>query len=161
MLPVPVYYAILVLCAAYAVMRGGGPERAGAAIIFIGSVCSTALLSAGPNRYSGVESGVFAVDGAVCIAFLVLALRANRYWPLWMTALQLIGTAEHAVKMVDSHVIRLVYGFIMAVWTYPMLLLLVLGTWRHRRRLDRFGVDKSWASSSSPSAALPLPGRRG
>lgn len=148
MLPAQVYYAILLLCAGYAMLRGGAPERAGAGIIVLGSVCTTILLSARPVRYASVETGVLAVDVTVCAAFLALALRANRYWPLWMTALQLIGTAEHAVKMVDSHVIRLVYAFIMAVWVYPMLFLLVLGTWRHQRRLARFGADRSWSSFS-------------
>jgi hypothetical protein len=161
MLPVPLYYAILLLCAAYAVLRGGGPERAGAAIIVVGSICSTFLFSAHESRYRGVESGVFLVDVAVSVAFVVLALRANRYWPLWMTALQLIGTAEHAVKMVDSHVVRLVYAFVLAFWTYPMLLLLVLGTWRHQRRLVRFGADRSWSSFSALSATMRSFGRNG
>lgn len=156
MLPAPVYYAILLLCAAYVAARGGAPERVGAAIMVVGSVCTTVLLSARPVRYSEVETGAVIVDVAVCAAFLVLALRANRYWPLWMTALQLIGTAEHAVKMVDSHVIRLVYAFIMAIWAYPMLMLLVLGAWQHQRRLARFGVDRSWSSSSARS----VPGQR-
>lgn len=158
MLPLPVYYAILALCVGYAWLRGGGPERAGAAIIALGSILSTALISAPALRFTGVERGVFLVDVAALCAFLALALRANRYWPLWIAALQLIGTAGHAVKMVDSQVIRLVYAFIMAFWTYPMLLLLVAGTWRHQRRLTRFGADRSWSSSFARSARPPTPG---
>ncbi|MFL6845355.1 MAG: hypothetical protein ACJ8ER_10800 [Allosphingosinicella sp.] len=44
--------------------------------------------------------------------------------------------------------IRMAYAFVLAFWTYPMLLMIVLGTWNHQRRLAKFGVDKSWSSSS-------------
>lgn len=43
------------------------------------------------------------------------------------------------------------YAFALAVWSYPMLFLLVLGTWNHQRRLTRSGVDKSWSSFSGRS----------
>jgi cytochrome c-type biogenesis protein CcmH/NrfF len=63
----------------------------------------------------------------------------------------LIGTAGHTVKLVDPVVIPRAYAFVLALWSYPMLLLLVAGTWNHQRRLARFGVDKSWSSSSGRS----------
>jgi hypothetical protein len=94
-----------------------------------------------------VEFGVFLVDVAALAAFVILALRADRYWPLWIAGLQIIGTAGHAVKLMDPGVIRTAYAFILAFWSYPMLLLIVLGTWRHQQRLAKFGADRSWSSS--------------
>jgi len=161
MLPLPAYYAILTVFVAYVFLRGGAPERWAAAILGVGSVLSTLFISARPLRFSSVESGVFAIDVLVLVAFLILALRAERYWTLWVAALQLIGTAGHAVKLVDSHVIRLVYAFMMAFWTYPMLLCVLVGTWRHRQRLARFGADRSWSTSSVRSAAVRKRGPTG
>ena len=64
----------------------------------------------------------------VCLAaFLILALRAERYWPLWVAALQVIGTAGYFVKLADPDVIRRAYAFALAFWSYPMLLLIALG----------------------------------
>jgi hypothetical protein len=99
-------------------------------------------------RFGAVEEGVFLVDLAAFVAFLVLALRAERYWPLCIAALQAIGTAGHAAKLLDPGVIRSAYAFALSFWTYPMLLLVVIGTWNHQKRLARNGVDKSWSSSS-------------
>lgn len=161
MLPLPAYYAILTAFTVYVLLRGGAPEKCAAAVMVAGSVLSTLFISAGPSRFSSVESGVFAVDVLVLVAFLILALRAERYWTLWVAALQLIGTAGHAVKMVDSHVIRLVYAFMMAFWTYPMLLCVLVGTWQHRKRLARFGADRSWSSFSGRSEATPRTGPTG
>lgn len=151
MLPWYAYYGILLVCCAYVAARGGAPEKLGAAIIFIGSALSTAALSSPAARFTSMEIGVFFVDVAAFVALLVLALRAERFWPLWVAALQLIATAAHAVKLVDPDLIRSAYAIIMGLWTYLVLLIIVLGTWNHRRRLRRFGADRSWSSSSSRS----------
>lgn len=73
--------------------------------------------------------------------------------------LHLIGTAGHAVKAVDPHVIPKAYAFILAFWSYPMLLLLVAGTWNHQKRLAKYGVDKSWSHFPSRSGSPPETGR--
>jgi hypothetical protein len=148
MLPVPVFFVLLALCCGYAWIKGGAPERAGALIFAAAAVLSTALASARPSRFGSVELGVFAVDVAMLAALLVLALRANRFWPLCVTALQVIGTAGHAVKLADPKVFPLAYAIVLALWSYPMLFLLALGTWNHQKRLTRYGADKSWSNSS-------------
>ncbi|HYD35969.1 MAG TPA: hypothetical protein VEA60_00025, partial [Allosphingosinicella sp.] len=73
---------------------------------------------------------------------------AERFWPLWAIALHLIGTAGHVVKAMDPLVFPKAYAFVLAFWSYPMLALLVLGTWNHQKRLARNGVDKSWSTFS-------------
>lgn len=154
-----VYFALLAICWLYAWFKGGSPERLGATIILVGSLLSIALLSSPGGRFRSVEFGIFLVDVACLLAFLALALRADRFWPLWVTALQAVGIAGHAVKLVDPGTIPLAYAFVMALWSYPMLLLIVAGTWRHQQRLMRFGTDRSWSSSSRPSAPRTGPTR--
>ena len=148
MLPAYAYYTILGLTCLYALLKGGAPERVGASIIGVGSILTTVALSAPAARFGSVEIGVLLVDIGALGAFLVLSLRAERFWPLCVTALQVIGTAAHAVKLVDPNVIRWAYAIALTLWTYLMLLLLVLGTWNHQRRLARNGVDKSWSTFS-------------
>jgi hypothetical protein len=139
----------------YAALRGGSPERAGAAILTVGSLLTYAALSTTATIYRSLEVGVFLVDVATLLGFLVLALRADRLWPLCVTALQLVGTAGHAVKLVDPRVLPYAYAFALRFWGYPMVLLVVLGAWNHRKRLAKFGVDKSWSSSSGRSGRRP------
>ena len=158
MLPVQVFYIILALCCIYAAVRGGPPEQFGAAIFASAAILTTAALSAPSARWGAVEIGAFAVDVIMLVALFALALSAERLWPLWVAALQLIGTAGHAAKLASPDVIREAYAFVMAFWSYPMLSLLVFGTWNHQRRLARFGVDKSWSSSSGRSATRPPTG---
>ncbi len=158
MLSVGIYYLLLLPAAAYAFLRGGGPEKVGAAILVLGSVLSTIAFSAPAVRYGSIEVGVFLVDVAALVALICLALRAERLWTLWLTSLHILGTAAHAVKMVDPGLIPMGYAFALAFWSYLMLLILVLGTRAHQKRVARFGADRSWSSSSSPSVKGPPDG---
>src|SRR3954462_1711496 len=148
MLPVPVFYGILLASCIYAAVKGGGPEKSVAAIYAISAILSSEFVSGRSVRFGSVETGVFIVDLAMLVALAVIAFRANRFWPLWVTALQAVDAAGHAVKLIDPTVIRPAYASILALWSYPMILILVIGTWAHRRRLARDGVDKSWSSFS-------------
>jgi hypothetical protein len=158
MLPVPVYYALFAACGLYVLLKGGAPEKVGTVILAFGSVLSVAAVSTPPSRFGAVEVGVFLVDVVTLFAFLALALRAERYWPLCVTALQAIGTAGHAAKLLDPGVIRSAYAIVLSLWGYLMLLLIAFGTWNHQRRLVRFGVDKSWSSFSGRSETRPPSG---
>lgn len=149
------YFSLVFVCWLYAMLRGGAPERIGITILAVGSVLTVVAVSGPAIRFGSLEVGIFLVDVAALLTFLFLALYAERLWPLWVAALQAIGTAAHAVKLMDPTVIRWAYAFALAFWSYPMLLIIVLGTWNHQKRLARFGVDRSWSSSSSRSAPPP------
>ena len=152
------YFTLLALCWLYAWFRGGAPERIGASILALGSLLSLAARSSAAHRFGSVETGIFLVDVATLAGFLILALRARRLWPLCLTALQAVGIAGHMVKLVDVATIPLAYAFILALWSYPMLLVIALGTWQHQRRLARFGTDPSWSSFSARLGRPPPPG---
>jgi hypothetical protein len=148
-------------CFFYAWLRGGGPEKAAATIILVGSLATPLLTPGLAVRFSSVETGILLVDIVALLALLLVALFAERYWPLWVVALHIVGMAAHGVRMVDPTIMRWAYGFAIAFWSYPMLLLIIVGTWRHQQRLARSGADKSWSSFSGPSEAKPKPGATG
>ena len=149
------YLALLVACCVFAFLRGGAPEKIGAAIIAAGSILTFAVMPTSAASYHFVRLDAFVIDVACLVAFTILALRAERYWPLWVAALQIIGIAGHAIKFADPDVIRRAFAFALAFWSYPMLLLIALGTHNHQRRLRRNGSDPSWSSSFGRSPPTP------
>jgi hypothetical protein len=159
MLSIPLYYALLLSCWVYALLKGGRPERIGTTIMLAGSLLTLATVSSQAGSYTSVETGVFIVDAVTFLAFLALAIWAQRFWPLWISALQLIGTLGHIVKLVDPHLMPKAYAFAAIFWSYPMLLILALGTFNHQRRLKRFGSDPSWSSFSGRSGPPTAPMR--
>jgi hypothetical protein len=146
-----VYFTALMLaCCAYAFAAGGAPERIGAAIFAIGSLLTYAAVMTSPVNYRGVEVAVFAIDAASFLAFVALALRANRYWPLWVSALVGVGLVGHLAMLLRPQVIPWAYAVILTIWSYPMLLILAAGTRAHQLRMKRTGADPSWTRFSAP-----------
>lgn len=127
------FAVLLVGCTFYALVRGGRPERIGALTMFAGCVLTLAVNSPLSERYASVEEAILAVDAAMLLAFLGLALLTDRYWTLWVTALQLLVVLAHLARLADPEMMRNGYGFVMAVWSYPQLLAIFLGTRAHRR----------------------------
>lgn len=149
------YLALLVACFGYAFFRGAAPERIGIAIIAASNVATVVVASTQSMRFRSAEVGILIVDSVTVFAFSVLALRAERFWPIWVSALLAIGVIGHAAKLANPAVIPWAYAFVHSIWSYPILLLLFIGTYRHQQRLKLNGADRSWTSSS-----FTFPGKR-
>jgi hypothetical protein len=142
------YWTFLGLCSVYILWKGGPPERVGIAIAIVASILSVLSASAVSVRFQDVETGVFLIDLLTLFAFLLLALLADRFWPLWITGIHLIGVTAHTAKLLDPQVVPWVYASTQALWSYPILLAIVIGTARHRKRSKLYGADNSWTSFS-------------
>lgn len=151
------YLVLLVLCTLYALWAGGGPERIGAAI-YAASVAVTHLVRAyNDHRWGAVHIGEFTVDVVTFVIFVFIALRANRFWPLWVSAFLGLGVLGHLGRLVGPD-FWWAYAVVLTIWSYPITLLFALGAFLHRRRLNLYGVDSSWVSSSVPSGRGPPAG---
>jgi hypothetical protein len=136
MLPAFYWSLVLVTCG-YALWRGGLDERVAALVCVVASAVSTLVLSPMASRYAGVEFGELLVDLAVLAVFFAVALRSDRFWPLWVAGLQLTSSLAHLLKWLDSGLFPPVYGAAIRFWSYPILIIVAAGAWRYRRRLSR------------------------
>lgn len=135
MLPRPLFWALLLLACGYALWRGGRDERI-AALACLGASLATRLLIAPLHlRYSGVEFGLLAIDLAMLGLFTAVALKSYRFWPLWVAGLQLTTSFGHLFKAVDFDLLPHAYGAATRFWSYPILLILVIATWRGQRQM--------------------------
>lgn len=154
-----VFLVLLVACCAYAFLQGGGPERVGMAIYATASVLTYIAVITSPIFYRGVEVGIFAVDVLLFLAFVIIAVRANRFWPIWVSALLGLGVLGHLARWAGPDVIPWAYAAVLTIWSYPILAIIALGTFNHHRRLKHFGSDPSWSNSPtrSPRPGPPAP----
>jgi hypothetical protein len=127
------YYLVLLAVSAYAFSRGRADERI-AAVTCILATFATNLAYSPMGGFARVELGVFAVDSATLAAFTFLALRSERFWPLWMAGLQLTTVIAHVLKAIDLDLLPQAYAVAARFWVYPIFLVLVIGTWRGSRR---------------------------
>jgi hypothetical protein len=130
------YISLLALSCGYAFVRGGRYERLVAAVCLLGTVATVAVNSPLNRMYVHVEGGALAVDLAVLIAFIMVALQSDRFWPLWVAGLQLTTSVAHFLKAMDPHLIPQAYGLAVRFWSYPILIILAVGSWRAHRRMS-------------------------
>lgn len=132
--------ALLLLVVFFAWKKGGRPERHVAVALLGMQVASIAhaLLSGQWTQYDEIPLFRVAVDLLGLGIFLLVALRADRWWPMWLSAFQLQAVLAHALRAIHADLPPLVYA-IMERWPFWIAILLTaLGTFNHARktRLD-------------------------
>jgi len=139
----------VVLAAAFvAVARGGPPERLAAAIIVCWIAADVAYhLMFGPSGFDRVDPVHLVLDGGELVAIVGLALRANRMWPLWAAAAQLICVSGHIAIFISPEGMRRAYWALTQLPQYIQLTALLLGAVAHARRFEQIGPYRSWRFS--------------
>ena len=134
MLRVILFSALLIGACGYAWFRGRSDERLTAAVCIAASLASLVLMGPVRLRYSNIEIGVLAVDMLTLAAFTYVALRSDRFWPLWVSGLQLTTSIAHMLKALEPNLLPLAYAAAGRSWSYPILIILAIGTWRGQHR---------------------------
>lgn len=132
-----IYIVMLAAVAVYAFLRGRSEERYAAAICILATVATRVAISPRADRYSGVEIGVFLVDFLTLAGFVAIALRTDRFWPLWVAGLQLTTLVAHLLKAIQLDLLPHAYAAAGRFWVYPIFLIIVVGTYRTHQRMQR------------------------
>lgn len=122
------YYLLLLIVVLLAFRRGDRETRMAAAICVLASMLS-AFLMQDNNR---LESGIALVDLAVLGSFVAIALRSARFWPLWVSGLQLTTSISHLLFLLQPTLLDFAYHAAMRFWSYPILLILAAAALRSR-----------------------------
>lgn len=134
-----IFGALLWITTFYVWRRGGRDERIAVTGIFLNAYLTLLVVRPYAVRFSDFETPVVMVDFALTVLLLWLSLRSNRFWPLWLAAMQALATLAHFAPFVP-HIIPWSYGSAVAIWSYPMLIVLLVVT--HRDHSQRETVSR-------------------
>lgn len=144
MVRIAVFYVTLIVLVAFALRRGGAPERTVAWMMFAAAV-ATSLAALLPGiGFAHVPLGVLAIDLGLLAGLCAVVVYADRYWPIWIAALQFLAIAIHGVRAYDPKLVPLVYAWAIGEIAYPMFALLAIGVVRHKRREALNGPERGW-----------------
>ena len=142
---------------ALAIWRWGGAPERWLIGLFIGTMVLPAylfkLLGAGGPTVGPYASLYFGFDLVAAAGFTLVALRANRNYPLWIAGFQLVAIGAYAAKQMVEGISLLALVILIVGPAYCQLLLILAGFVRHVRRTRRFGAYRDWRTSP---AQVPL-----
>jgi hypothetical protein len=136
----------VVMGASWLAYRRGGPPERFAAVLIVGWVLvdATYHLLFGPSGFDRVDPVHLVLDGGELVAIVWLALNANRTWPLWAAAAQVICVSGHIAGLIEPGGMRRAYWAMTQLPQYVQLAALIFGATAHARRVRLMGRYRSW-----------------
>lgn len=136
------YIVLLASITILAFWRGSREHRLAASACVLATIGSVALISPMHERYEALESGLLFIDFALMTFFILLSLRSQRFWLLWVSGLQLSALIPHLFRMLGGHVLPSAYAVAGQLWSYPILLIVGVAALRHHRRQTAVTVER-------------------
>ncbi len=124
------FISLMILSCGTAFWRGRSDERMAATAIIFAALLSPVAKASG---FSSPETGILGIDMALLVFLFVLALRSDRFWPLWAAGFQVVGTTIHLATFVEVDIWPPAYMAAQSFWAYPVLTALLAGTWLEAR----------------------------
>lgn len=128
------YLIVLAAVVLFAFWRGRADEKFAATVCVLATAATHVAWEPVIGSYSDLEIGVFVVDFGTLAAFTYLALRSDRFWPLWVAGLQLTTILSHLLKLVRLDLLPQAYAAAGRFWVYPIFLIIAAGTFSGARR---------------------------
>lgn len=141
------FNSMMLMCTVYASIFGGRTGLAGSLIFVAATALTIIAFNAEPN-WNNTSYGMFAVDLGCLLALIFLAMKSNRYWPIWATGFQIAAVATHLATMFAADTVPYAYRALLGFWSIPILLVMVLGTLKDRRF--------EWAATQARDGGSPI-----
>lgn len=138
---------------------GAGPERWLIAL-FIGTMVlpfyAFDVLGLGSPIFGPAAWIYVAIDLFAGLGFIVVALQANRNYPLWVAGFQLVALGAHMVRGLTEAVSPIAWAILVSGPSYCQLLLIAAGFARHVGRERRFGPYRGWRGSGTGKSRITI-----
>lgn len=141
-MPLPhqiIYFATVIALCGFTIWAGGWPERIGLSIVVAASAASFLAAQFVRSAWHAIMPMTFAIDVATCVAFFVLMVRSDRFWPIWGFGFCFAMVTGHVMRLVQHFVPAWSYYHTTGLWAYPVMASILIGaaTTRRRRAIAR------------------------
>ena len=129
---------------------GSAPERA---VILVWIVLFEVidglyhLVSNAGYTLTDVDLWHASLDGLAGVIWIAIALFANRNYPLWIAAMQLLALMAHAARGLTDSISPVAYISMAVAPGWLQLLFMAVGLFRHARRKRQYGKYRDWRFS--------------
>jgi hypothetical protein len=120
------FWGLVLLCGGFAAGYGGRAGRR-IALVYFAACVATSWVTRDDLAWLHPHLSAFGVDLVLLGALGWVALRSDRWFPIWFTGLHLVAVTSHLASIVAPAFSPKVYFLVQAVWSIPMLLTLAIG----------------------------------
>jgi hypothetical protein len=138
------FTAAFIACLGYAIYAGGKPERTAMLAQLVAFLLSLAAISFGSIPVRGLPIGLALVDFALALALSLLAMKANRLWPIVLAGMQVATIFAHFARLMAFPLPAAGYIIFVQFWSWPMLMVTAVGIYKHQSRTRNFGEEPDW-----------------
>jgi hypothetical protein len=131
-LPQQIWMICMLAVIALTFWRGGWAERTIAIGMIVDTVASAVMQNT--RDWASPQWADLTIDVIYLLVMLFVAFRSHRLWPLWAAAFQLIDVAIYFAFIVDRRVGALAPYRAIVIWSYLILIVIVVGTLTRRSR---------------------------
>lgn len=150
----PIQVALFVAALIFAWRCGQAPERLCAATLNLSMIALFAMLALWPvhghvTLFGFVNAEFLTLDLLMTAAFIAIAVKANRLYPIWLSSIQLVALTSHfsaGLKASNPPA----YAVMAILPSYLQAIIVLWGTEVQRRRS---GTVRAWRSD--PPIGLP------
>lgn len=128
------FIGLQLLASIIAIWRGGAPERWVAGLLAAALLAGHMIPYNAASSYHTVNWPLLWIDLSLWLSLSSVALLADRYWPMWLAALQLVALAGHGVRGYDPSIVALAYWWATNKIGWLILGGLIWGIARHAAR---------------------------
>lgn len=148
---VALFLAFVAFAVGYAAWKGGGPERVMAVIAAAMVGLDQLLHLFVPPSFASLDTGHLVIDLFGAASTVTLALIAHRFWPMCIAVLHMFPLLAHTSRVIDLALHPAAYLAMQVATSWLVPAILILATWRHRRRRARGESEPSWQTWSRRS----------
>jgi hypothetical protein len=135
-----IWDASMLSTAGLSLWRGGWAERVVGCGMVVDSVASTLY----KHDWKYPQWADLSIDIVYMFVMIGVALKSRKLWPLWAAGFQLVAVVIYLARVADMRVGALATFTANVIWSYLILVVIVIGTWLHQS-------DRTSRPSPSPS----------
>jgi hypothetical protein len=119
------FLILLVGTCIFAIVRGRTDERIAASGMLLAAFITPLAVTSG---FASPETGVLGIDMGLLAFLVIIALKSDRFWPLWAAGFHVVGTTIHLATFVEVDIWPPAYANAQGFWAWPVLAALFIGT---------------------------------
>jgi hypothetical protein len=139
-----------VLCACFAGIRGGAPERVVAFAYSLWVLAGPIYKTWGDPHFDRLDPINLAIDGGLMLVLVIVALKANRVWPMLAAAFALLPMMGHFARGVNLDGMQRAYWAMTEPAPLAIAIILATGAFLHTKRQESRGEYRDWRLVTVP-----------